>query len=577
MSQTAFSALWDGFRKVLPVLQYSPHLPSAKTLQRTILKDIPNVLVDVAYFDNETMELVKEFGLEQVPKKKYGDRKVYEPVYEVWRAKLEDVLKFHYATHSREETDIIINIDGVPIGRTGKSQNVVSVKFLSCRNIYHVTNAIGFTPAGKKLMTVTFMLGDILQSIRDLNLNLNYICADAPMRSFLRNQKSHTSKRGCDYCYGVASHKGRPIWGTDTLQSENRTLARLKEDYQEIAEKKKKFNDFGYRGYSEILDILPDFDIIESIPADPMHMLYLGVARALTELLFNVGETRPTNLTEGRQSTRQLDEALVRVKVPTELPRRPRAMDFKNWKGSEWRHLVLIYFPIVAEALRPGICRELWLEFSFLCRAYSIPNEYFDALDKNYLTSLAHNWYYRYFATFGELNMRYNVHLLIHLLRIRVHGAFPDISAFFFESSFAVGGRAQHVGTSSLGLQFMRQSYLRPLNGHTCAKKIKYSVRTTSKRRDDLLYAERSCYELVEDPEPHDHFLKVRKINVTTYFPPGGNHLDFTNVGVFKFLSVAAEEQYLRRDHVLGKLIQVPTQNENVLVSLSISQLREAD
>ncbi len=577
ISHTAFAAMWDGFRKVLPVLQYCSHLPSARTLQRTVLKEVPEMKVDVSYLNKETKESEKLFGLEQVPKKKYADRQVYQPVYEVWRAKLEDVVKFHHSTHCHEEKVIILNIDGVPIGRTGRSQTVVSVKFLSCRNIYHLTNAIPFTGDSKKDLSVTFLVGDILQSIKDLNLDLKYICADAPMRSLLRNQKAHTARRGCDYCYGHAGHKGRPIWGLDTMDSEKRTFSRLREDYLSIAAKKNKFSDYGYRGRSEILDILPDFDIIERIPADPMHLLYLGISRALIELMFSVGETRPTNLVDRPQSIRDFDEGVVHVKVPSELPRRPRPMDFKNWKGSEWRHLALIYFPILAEALRPGIRCQIWLEFCFLCRSYSIPQEYFDELDKDYLESVARSWYLSYYNAFGELNMRYNIHLLLHLLRVRIHGAFPDISAFTFEGSFAVGGRAQHVGTASLGLQFMRQSYLRPLNGHTCQKKIKTSVRTTSTRQDNLLYSEKSCYELAEEPKPHDHFLKVRKINVTAYVPPAANHLDFTSVGVFKFISVATDLQYLKRDHVLGKLVRVPTADADILVSLSNSQLREAE
>ncbi len=577
ISDTAFAAMWDGFRKVLPVLQPSSRLPSARTLKRTVLRDIPEMLVDVAYFNKETKETAAMSGLQHVPKKKYEDRSQFKPLYEVWRTKLEDAVKFHHSSHCANEEEIILNIDGVPIGRTGRSQTIVSVKFVSCKNVYQLTNAIAFCPEGKAHLSLVFILGDVLQCIMDLNLSLLYICADAPMRALLRNQKTHTSKLGCDYCYGEAGHKGRPIWGVDTLESKERTRSSVLEDYEKVANGENTYANFGYKGRCIILDTIPHFDMINQIPVDPMHMLFLGIGRALFELLFKVGENRPTNLTSPRQSTRGMDNALEHVKVPRELPRRPRPMDFKNWKGAEWRNLILFYFPIVAEILHPGARQQVWLEYCFLCRAYSIPDMYFNALDHKYLQSLAKKWYLRYFRAFGPLNMRYNVHLMAHLHLIRVHGPFPEISAFPFEGSFAVGGRAQRIGTSSLGLQFMRHSYLRPLNGHNCERKITYSVATTSRRQDDLLYSEKCIYQLVENPKPEDHFLKVTKVNATTYFAPGAQHLDFTSVGVFKFISVASSQQYLRLDKVLGKVIRVPLADDDILVTISNAQLREAD
>ena len=534
--------------------------------------------VDVAYFHKERKEVEELSGLKQVPKKRFEDRSVYQPTYEVWRTTVADVLKFHYDMHAAEEKAVILNIDGVPLGRTGRSQTIVSIKFVSCRNVYQVTNAIPYGPYGKKYMNdLNFLIADILRSIRDLGLDLKYICADAPMRAFLRNQKNHASKLGCDYCYGEATYRGRPMWGLATLNSKKRTIQSLHEDYEKVASGAQAYADFGYKGRSEILNTLPDFDLIEGVPVDPMHLLYLGVTRALFELLFNVGETRPTNLSEPPQGTRRIDEALAHVKVPTELPRRPRPMDFKNWKGSEWRNLTLVYFPIVAQHLIPGRRREIWLEFCFLCRAYSVDDKYFESLNKDHLKSVAREWYVKYYEAFGSLNLRYNVHLVFHLDRIRVHGPFPDISAFLFEGSFAASSRAQHVGTSSEGLQAMRHSYLRAKQGHTCAKKIEFSTNTTSRRQDDLLYSEKSCFELCETPGPADIFLKVRKIHVSTYFAPDGNHLDFTNVGVFRYISTSRNEQFIRRDKILGKLVLVPVADCEVLVTLSIEQLREAD
>ena len=574
VSDNAFAEMWDGFRKVLPVLRKPSALPSAKTLKRTLLRDIPLMTVDVAYMDKRTREVQRLYGLDKVPRKRFGDRTCYEPLHEIWRTQLADAVMFHHSMHSNEEREVILNIDGVPIGRTGRSQTIVSVKFPSCRNVYQLTNAVQF--AKGKNLSVSILMGHVLSSLKELHLDLLYISADAPMRSFIRNQKGHTSKLGCDYCMGKAAHKGRPVWGLDTLNCADRTLEGLKEDYERVARKEKTYADFGYRGRSEVLHFLPQFDIIEKVPVDPMHLLYLGVSRALFELLFAVGDNRPTNLTMPPLNPKALDDVLAQIKVPSEFPRRPRPMDFKNWKGSEWRSLVLIFFPIVAQVLRPGLTREIWLEFCYLCRAYSLDDAYFNNMDEDELQSLARNWYRKYYTAFADLNMRYNVHLMSHLARIRTIGPFPEISAFPFEGSFSAAARGQKVGTSSIGLQSMRYSYLRPIKGHTCKRSLKFSTKTTSSRQDNLLYTERSCFRLVADPG-NDTFLQVRKLNCTTYFARAGSKLDYTAVGVFEFVSESPKVEYLRRDLVLGKLVAVPLADADVLVSVSKAQLREAE
>ena len=291
------------------------------------------------------------------------------------------------------------------------------------------------------------------------------------MRAFLRNQKSHAAKLGCDYCYAEARHENRPIWDLRTLNCEERSIERLHRDYRNAEENRVPLASVGLKGRSEVLDYLPDFDVVENIPVDPLHLLYLGVARSLFELIFNVGDNRQTNLIRrrGREKVEDgLDKVLPTILTPRELTRRPRCMDFKNYKGQEWRNLVLFYLPLVLDVMQPGLTRKIWLGYCYLARAYSLPEYAFRRLNKRFLKSIATQWYHDYYRAFGGTNMRYNIHLLWHLERIIVHGPFSEISAFPFEGSFSASNRAQKVGTSSIGLQSMTQSFLRPSNGHRC-------------------------------------------------------------------------------------------------------------
>ena len=581
VSDNAFKHLWNGFKKILPILQFHPpeSLPSADTVKRQAMRDIPQMRLQVAHKNLETGENVFEHDLEKFPKKKYENREAWEPLYEVWRADIEEVCNFHSLLHQSNTltcNEVILNIDGVPIGHTGRSQIIVSLTYSQeCKNVYQIVNAIPHAAEGKKMLSIHFLFQSLCDDLTRLNLTVRYICADAPMRALLRNQKSHSGKKACDYCYGSAAHDRRPIWGVRTLNQEPRTMSRLLQDYEDHDENGTPLEVFGYNGKSALLDLLPGFDIVENVPVDPMHLLYLGIARALFELLFHVGQNRATNMKRPRATTKGLDMKLPRLQTPTEIVRRPRAIDFKNYKASEWRNLVLYYFPIVLEELPEGLPRQMWLEFSFLARAYSLDEESYNSLQVD-LKELALKWYRNFHHLFGKTNMRYNLHLISHLERIRKHGPFPEISAFDFESSFAVSTRVQKCGTTSVGLQGMRHTYIRPREGHACKKKIIYRKKRTPRSNDTLVYTCNGIYEIVEPLEAFN--LLVKKVITTTYFPPvRRSQLDLASIGVYKFLYTENKTETITRIAVHGKVIAVPVEDGTVLLTATKAMLREGD
>ncbi len=576
ISDNAFAALWVAIKKVLPILSSVAieYLPSAQTIKRHALEGLPEMKLEVAHKNVASGEEVIEQDLHQFPKKKYEDREEWEPLYEVWRTDLMGVLRFHTNAHGGEEVkEVIINVDGVPIGRTGRSQTIVSMQFTNCRNVYQLVNAIP-SSTGKKLLTVPLLLRSVTDGLQRLGMTLKYISADAPMRATLRNQKSHAGRKACDYCYGEAGHKRKPIWSVRTLGAEERTYEKLLRDYDEHDRTGRPLEDFGYKGKSHLIELLPGFDIIENIPVDSMHLLFLGVARALFELIFHVGENRETNRRVVRPSTSGLDKSLAKIRVASEIGRRPKPIDFKNYKASEWRNLVLYYFPVTLPEIPTGIRRQLWLEFCYLCRAFSLDEESFAAFDKDELQRLVLKWYRNYNHEFGSSNMRYNIHLLAHIQRIRVHGPFSETSAFGFEGSFAASTRAQRTGTTSMGLQSMRQSYIRPREGHMCRKKLKLRDSITARSNDTLIYTLDGKFQV---EETRGETLLVKEIIVSTYFPPLKTKLDFSGVGVHKYLYTSNDVTTISIEDVKGKLLAVDTEEYTVLLSATKSMLLEAD
>ncbi len=575
ISDNAFKALWIAFKKVMPILAAvsQDYLPSAETIKRQAMKFLPEMVVDVAHKNLDTGEDFLESGLARFPKKRYENKEHWEHLYEIWRVDLTALLRYHERLHRVKDNVVIINIDGVPIGRTGRSQTIVSLKFQTCRNVYQVVNAIPSTN-GKKMLTVPLLLGQLCHDLKRLQLNIKYISADAPMRAFLRKQKSHSGRKACDYCYGTAGHEGKPIWSVRTLNAEPRSYAKVLRDYEEHDRTGRPLQEFGYNAKCELVELLPGFDIVDNIPVDSMHLLYLGVARCLFELLFKVGERRDTNRPMERVCTSGLNKSLPIIRVPNEIGRRPRPIDYKNYKASEWRNLILYYFPLTLNELPKGLRCQFMLEFCYLARAYSLDEESWARLNHDDLERLALKWYRNYNAEFGKNNMRYNIHLLAHLLRMRIHGPFSETSAFDFESSFAASSRAQKPGTTSVGLQSMRHSYIRPREGHTCSKTLILRDKITARSNDTLVYTRDGLYEIVQALEST---LVVKRINVGTYFPPIKTHLEMSSIGVWKYLFTDEDHETILRTEVQGKLLAIPTEESTVMISATKSMLMEGD
>ena len=297
------------------------------------------------------------------------------------------------------------------------------------------------------------------------------------------------------------------------------------------------------------------------------------------ELLFHVGDNRERNTTIPRASIKPLSEDLTRLQVPSEVPRRPRAVDYKNYKASEWRNLTLYYFPLVVHHLPRGLHQQMWLEFAFICRAYSIEDSQYQALNKKELKNLALKWYRNYHNLFGSNNMRYVIHIMAHLEKIREHGPFSEISAFPFEGSFAASARVQKPGTTSFGLQGIRHSFIRPREGHKCEKTIVLTSaeRNTPRTDNSLVYTEAGMYQIVEEVLPEVTEVTVKKLETGTYYPPIRSNLDFGSVGVQKYLFSTDISESVKKTDIRGKVIALPVEGEVLLVKISLAELREAD
>ena len=139
----------------------------------------------------------------------------------------------------------------------------------------------------------------------------------------------------------------------------------------------------------------------------------------------------------------KFNEAILQMSVhlPKEFNRKGQTLDqLCNWKATEYRLFLLYTGPVI---LKEILSDELYGHFLYFHGAITIlasPNIFrlSDEKKKKWIDFAKHclQYYVQKFGTlYGEHNVVYNVHSLIHLADdCRVHGDIESFSAFMFES-----------------------------------------------------------------------------------------------------------------------------------------------
>lgn len=93
---------------------------------------------------------------------------------------------------------------------------------------------------------------------------------------------------------------------------------------------------FGVKGPTVLSSLLR---IPEDVPFDPMHLLYIGINKALLNAIIKY------HLLD----IESVSSIIERVKVPHYFRRKPRNLDteFSLWKAQEHRHFLLYFSPFV--------------------------------------------------------------------------------------------------------------------------------------------------------------------------------------------------------------------------------------
>ncbi|KAF5281933.1 hypothetical protein FQR65_LT14459 [Abscondita terminalis] len=297
------------------------------------------------------------------------------------------------------EITIDVNIDGLPI-----SQNSSFWPILEDMNVIQRD-------------------GVTLKNGKNIKVKLNNIICDAPAKAFILCVKGHNAAVGCNKCFTEGTYIHNCMTYPDT-ECQLRTNASFRQKVQEE-----------YHKAVSPLEKLQNFDIINQIPLDYMHLVLLGVMKKMLIILIR-----------GKQGLRLFPENIKKINnkleiLKTVLPnyifsRKPRTLDFVDkWKATEFRQFLLYTGVYILEGVlseqQYAHFRLLHVAIRLLCHPILSQNQIHLKNAEKLLRSFV-----EYFGIFyGENSITYNVHNLIHLTAdVERNGPLDSFSAFRFEN-----------------------------------------------------------------------------------------------------------------------------------------------
>ena len=502
------------------------------------------------------------------------------------------------------------------------SLDVYSTKFHNCRYIY--PNRI-VRPLKKGYVDNREQLKNVLSDFHDSGLDIEHFVGDNPKRSFLRCCLNSNALFPCEYCYakGIRCTLKRPhnegktdntkslviakikmlekqrdseskesslktlktlltdlekkekssirqitAWPSCTSGKKLRTKENMLEIVTLIKENEENSDNDpltrdqvkGVVGESLLLN-LDNFDFVNGIQTEYMHLVCLGVVKRLTELTFNVGINR-TRITKRKlSSTKVFNSLMASTKVVFEFSRRSRDLDFAVYKAEEFRNLILFYVPHVLECIEKNEKeRAVWLYLCFMIRSCILPDyEYFN-VNVNQINMACSKFYKLYEQIFGPCNCTYSTHVLpCHLLQMRQNGPLTETSAFKFESFYGELRHAFTPGTPNTLKQMFESVFLkRSLSPHSCERSPEISNYDTSLQCNSLIYTYTN---------DNVNMFKVVDIvdEVMICHPQGKYNCEFTetpelnwaSVGVFQKGASSKQIINVPQSQIAGKVLKV--------------------
>ena len=487
--------------------------------------------------------------------------------------------------------------DGASFTKSGSwQQHLVFVAFPPCTQPYPLfIHSFNKNRGGE--VDVYDLLNPVVKFLQeDPQIELRRTIGDSKERKEIKGLMPTNAYFSCEICLRPGEHvlddpKRRVSFPVRDETFPRRTTERMKATmmrqnlrYIQAGEPRnfRWENILGYKKWSPLLD-LPNYDMIASGPLDQMHCAYLGLCKKFYRIALTEGPDKDKFNRQKNQvrktAIKKINNWIKSSKIPSELGRRTREIDYANYKATEWRFVMLFGFAHVATSdLSAGIdirIKQIMLLYDFLLRALNLDTEKFQELRQvANLRELFRLLQEKYEEVFGGGEATFNEHCLFEhgLDTVICHGPLNEYSAWKMENSFGRLKRCFHPGTPNEEKQIFQSFYADDFYFHLCPhlKRIRYSPRPTDKVDDSLIRVGEQLLRITslesqdedEDNEDNEEDLICKRINHVPFYTDGlGLDLPWSQVRVWKMEEDDAEEEEeeevvrVRRADVSGKLV----------------------
>jgi hypothetical protein len=597
-------------------------LPCFKTASRAVNTSFSgDIIMNAAYVntDDPEKEHIYQNGVDHLSTPSSG----YKLSYELSYVKVSDLQKIHNIVNGVTDNNnktVILSVDGVrDSNRTSTESTIVSLKFFPCNVVFPILIYKPTSIEGPKLGKLELLLM-AMQEFKGLGITIKCFSCDAPVRAELLCMNGHVGYYSCSIC----TAKGQQLqcrertW--DNMDPRIRELAKGEEIFsemrpamlrthelwlewsqeaEEINRKRKEStrrnfnpdklkNVFGIYRRTELIDYVEDITTV-MVP-EYMHLICLGIVERMFKNSFtfkgkDVHKRKQHRYGDLKKliSTKDLDEAICKVKLPSEFSRKSRAVCLQ-YTAQEWRNLSLVMFPLLDVHCSDKRISDLFLIIAFCVRFCMLEDtDYYLHLRDVDLAHLLKYFGQKYRKLYGDKNSVYNAHVVEHLALIREMGAFHETSAFHFEHSYANLKESMRRSPQSRTKYGLTRALLKlQMEEHVCQRRINY--RTSAQQCDktlDFLAYQRSVdgaidiYKLIEQRKDgkfvavlgrkDDYYVKIGRLSDI--------ELPFWRTGVFNNLHFPANALTFVVDprDLDGKVVEV----DGIFVTVSSQMLRE--
>ncbi|KYN00591.1 hypothetical protein ALC62_08633 [Cyphomyrmex costatus] len=312
-----------------------------------------------------------------------------------------------------------INVDGLPLFKSSSSQ--VYPILCNLMENYSEVNVVGIYYGNRKPEDANLFLQAFTEEAINFTLNGIKINGSPNLHFYQINGHNYAFKINAFICDVLAKAFIKYTKGHSGYYSCNK--------YHDFRLKSQKDHHTG----TSILETIPNLDMVKDFPSDPMHLLYLGIVKALVVNMWCYGKPRC------RLSFNQMLEVSAsltkqKCRIPCEINRKPRSLiESKRWKATELRTFVLYTGPVV---LRSVLNTDKYVNFLVLHVAVTIlSNSKHMELYLDYAKSLLKYFVQTIIILYGKEKASHNVHNLFHLCDdVLKFGTLQEFSAFPFKN-----------------------------------------------------------------------------------------------------------------------------------------------